>query len=164
MRMIHHQCLKQWFAQKRLVKESHGITTYFWKNLECELCKQPYPYETRYNNQMLNIIDYALPHSHEYIVLESISTNTSKVIHVVNMALLKKVYIGRGHDAEVRVTDISVSRLHAFIFKKDGLFYLSDNKSKFGTLALIRYPVLLREQMQFQISRSLLSTQEQKPT
>jgi pSer/pThr/pTyr-binding forkhead associated (FHA) protein len=90
-------------------------------------------------------------------VLESISSNTSKVIHVLNMALLKKVFIGRGHDAEVRVTDISVSRLHAFIFKKDDLFFLSDNKSKFGTLALIRYPVLLRQQMQFQISRSLLS-------
>ena len=81
--------------------------------------------------------------------MESISSNTSKVIHVINLSVLKKVFIGRGHDAEVRVTDISVSRLHAFIFKKDGLFYLADNKSKFGTLALIRYPILVRSQMQF---------------
>ena len=28
-----------------------------------------------------------------------------------------KVFIGRGHDASIRVTDISVSRLHALIFK-----------------------------------------------
>lgn len=54
------------------------------------------------------------------------------------------IKIGRGHDADVRVTDISVSRLHA-IFKKDakGYFYLEDNHSKFGTLVLVRNPFLL---------------------
>mgnify|MGYP003331059525 CR=1 FL=1 len=42
--------------------------------------------------EMLNIIDYDTPEPDEYspgvcnyIVLESISSNTSKVIHVVNM-------------------------------------------------------------------------------
>lgn len=96
---------------------------------------------------MLNIIDYALPaHSSEYLVLESISSNTSKVIHVINMSINRKVFIGRGHDAEVRVTDISVSRLHAFFFKKDGMFFLADNKSKFGTLALVRYPIVVKSQ------------------
>jgi pSer/pThr/pTyr-binding forkhead associated (FHA) protein len=51
------------------------------------------------------------------MVLESISTNTSKVIHVVNMLKAEEIKIGRGHDADVRVTDISVSRLHALIKK-----------------------------------------------
>lgn len=52
-----------------------------------------------------------------YIVLESISSNTSKVIHVVTMQSNVKLFIGRGHEANVRVTDISVSRLHAYLYK-----------------------------------------------
>jgi len=47
MRFIHHGCLKIWFSNRRVVKHSNIVTTYFWKNLECELCKHPYPYETR---------------------------------------------------------------------------------------------------------------------
>ena len=91
---------------------------------------------------MLNIIDYDLPKLTHYIVLESISSNTSKVIHVLNMQSTSKVYIGRGHDAHVRVTDISVSRLHAMLFKaQNNFYYLVDNASKFGTLALVRTPI-----------------------
>jgi pSer/pThr/pTyr-binding forkhead associated (FHA) protein len=45
------------------------------------------------------------------------------------------IRVGRGHDADIRVTDISVSRFHAKINRsEDGSFYVEDNKSKFGTL------------------------------
>jgi pSer/pThr/pTyr-binding forkhead associated (FHA) protein len=48
----------------------------------------------------------------------------------------QEVSIGRGNDNEIRVNDISVSRIHAFIKKdpKDGSFFIEDNQSKFGTL------------------------------
>lgn len=54
--------------------------------------------------------------------------------------------MGRGHDADIRVTDISVSRFHARINKSliTGEFYVEDNKSKFGTLMQIRKPILLK--------------------
>lgn len=49
----------------------------------------------------------------------------------------EKIQLGRGQEAHVKVTDISVSRLHAFILKsRQGFFYLCDNNSKFGTLVL----------------------------
>lgn len=71
----------------------------------------------------------------QYLVLESISTSVSKVIHVINMIGLSQFFLGRGTEADVRVTDISVSRLHASVFKStQGHFYLCDNDSKFGTL------------------------------
>lgn len=152
MRFIHHQCLKQWFHQRRVMKQTQTVSTYFWKNLECELCKQAYPYETRTldGRTTLNIIEYDLPPEGEhYLVLESISSNTSKVIHVINMTNIQKVFIGRGHDAHVRVTDISVSRLHAIFYKsQQGFYYLTDNDSKFGTLALVRSPIELKPKMQ----------------
>tara|TARA_B110000305_G_C19196004_1_gene518857 strand:+ start:142 stop:309 length:168 start_codon:yes stop_codon:yes gene_type:complete len=50
-----------------------------------------------------------------------------------------EITLGRGHDIGVRVTDISVSRCHAIIKKSPlGFFYILDNNSKFGTLALVR--------------------------
>ena len=57
----------------------------------------------------------------------------------------KSIKIGRGADSDVRVTeDISVSRNHAFIHRDgNGHYYLLDNKSKFGTLMQLQYPVFL---------------------
>lgn len=130
MAYIHHECLKTWFHGKRVVKNSSIVTTYFWKNLECELCKTPYPYETRSidGKQWLNIIEYDKPALRPdgesyFMVLESISSNTSKVIHVINMERQNKIFIGRGHDAHIRVTDISVSRLHAALIKSPHGYY-----------------------------------------
>jgi hypothetical protein len=54
--------------------------------------------------------------------------------------------MGRGHESEVRVNDISVSRCHSLLKYRTGKnkegddikfeqgFYLEDNLSKFGTL------------------------------
>ena len=44
------------------------------------------------------------------------------------------IKIGRGHECEIRITDISVSRNHARIDKIAEDYYVFDNKSKFGTL------------------------------
>jgi pSer/pThr/pTyr-binding forkhead associated (FHA) protein len=44
------------------------------------------------------------------------------------------IKIGRGHQCEIRITDISVSRSHAQIVYKNDKFYIKDQKSKFGTL------------------------------
>jgi pSer/pThr/pTyr-binding forkhead associated (FHA) protein len=61
------------------------------------------------------------------------------------MRLTESAKIGRGHDVDVRITDISVSRLHGLIKKTPkGYFYIQDNHSKFGSLALIRNPVQLK--------------------
>jgi len=84
----------------------------------------PYPYETRSldGKDWLNIIEYDRPTKKQgedayYIVFESISSSTSKVIHVVYMNKLSRIYFGRGQEAQIKVTDISVSRLHAYIFR-----------------------------------------------
>jgi pSer/pThr/pTyr-binding forkhead associated (FHA) protein len=72
-------------------------------------------------------------------------SNNSKGVHVVNMQNKNIIKLGRGHDIDVRITDISVSRVHAMIKLEKGNFYLEDNDSKFGTLALIRHPFLVND-------------------
>lgn len=67
--------------------------------------------------------------------------------------------MGRGHESEVRVNDISVSRCHAIIkYKPDG-FYIEDNRSKFGTLVLLKEPFTLRPEYTsaVQVGRTVIS-------
>ena len=70
------------------------------------------------------------------------------------------IKIGRGHDCEIRITDISVSRLHSYIrmCPSSGDFTVEDNSSKFGTLVLVRKPIMLDPSRinTFQIGRSLI--------
>ena len=50
------------------------------------------------------------------------------------METIPSVKMGRGHESEIKIPDISVSRCHALLHYKDGNFYVEDNSSKFGTL------------------------------
>jgi hypothetical protein len=65
--------------------------------------------------------------------------NTSRNIHMLTVTANKSEFkLGRGHESEVRINDISVSRCHAIIkCRKDG-FYIEDNLSKFGTIVLLK--------------------------
>jgi pSer/pThr/pTyr-binding forkhead associated (FHA) protein len=55
--------------------------------------------------------------------------------------------IGRGHESEIRIPDISVSRFHALITFHDSNFYLEDNTSKFGTLIEVTDETPVTEEM-----------------
>jgi E3 ubiquitin-protein ligase DOA10 len=39
MGLIHLECLKEWLKSKKIQRRGEIVSTYFWKNLECELCK-----------------------------------------------------------------------------------------------------------------------------
>lgn len=88
------------------------ISTFYWSGLECELCKTLYPSEIKTKNgHSLKIIEYDTPgDGRDYLVLESISSTVNKVIHVVDLHHCSSFFIGRGQEADVRITDITVSR------------------------------------------------------
>lgn len=96
------------------------------------------------------------------MVMESLplEKNTSRTIHVLGFSNEKPSFnMGRGHESEVRVNDISVSRCHAIIkYKPDG-FYIEDNRSKFGTLVLLKesFPLRLEYTSAVQVGRTVIS-------
>ena len=47
---------------------------------------------------------------------------------------LKELTVGRGHDNQVRITDISISRIHWKFIVINKQIYIEDQASKFGTL------------------------------
>ena len=64
-------------------------------------------------------------------------------IHVITLSQKNQIKLGRGHDSDIRISDISVSRCHAVLTYDAGIFMIEDNNSKFGTLALIKDPIKL---------------------
>ena len=67
--------------------------------------------------------------------------------------------IGRGHESDVRINDISVSRSHAKLKcnTSEGTLLLRDLKSKFGTLILIKKPLKIKEKkIHLQIGRTYI--------
>ncbi len=87
-----------------------------------------------------NLVEYERP-SGDFLVLESLNQekNTSRIIHIIRPGPDKDTFkLGRGHESDLRINDISVSRCHTYIKFKDDKFLLEDNTSKFGTLVLMK--------------------------
>lgn len=68
-----------------------------------------------------------------YLIFEG-ACEKEKSIMVIQNTPEGGIKLGRGHECEIRITDISVSRKHAYIKIQDNEFFILDNNSKFGTL------------------------------
>ena len=163
---IHYECLKTWLKQKMVKKEEENLISYTWKQFECEICKKPYPYVFKSNGFSYRLVDVEqdVPKDKNYLLLESLTfeKNSSRMVHLIMPGADKKIFkLGRGHESDVRVSDISVSRCHALVKFNDqtGRFYLEDNLSKFGTLVLSKGQINLEPELTkaVQIGRSVIS-------
>ena len=137
---IHFLCLRNWLEVKRQTKLSPNFTSYYWRSFECEICKKALPLQVKVRGTMYNLVQYEKPDG-DFLVLESLNQekNTSRIIHIIRPSLEKNCFkLGRGHESDLRINDISVSRCHAKIKFVDGKFLLEDNTSKFGTLVLVK--------------------------
>lgn len=109
------------------------------------------------------------PQFKSFICLETFITekNSNRTMYIINLESKQNIRIGRGHDSDVRVSDISVSRFHAMIRKdRNGSFYLEDNNSKFGSLVLVQVPklrILKNSSLSIQIGRTMLTFDIKKP-
>ena len=155
---IHTVCLKDWLNSKKVVFEGIKVTSYFWKALECELCKQPF--ENKMRSSMFAIMQFDKPEKN-YMILESIKSAPAKVVHVFELRY-DSFKVGRSVETDMKIADISVSRTHSFFKVKDNKIVVEDNGSKFGTLVKLQRPVdLLNVKGEttstiFQVGRTLI--------
>ncbi|EGR30629.1 protein kinase domain protein [Ichthyophthirius multifiliis] len=84
---MHVSCIKLWIESKVHKKVLPNITSYKWKNLECEVCKLPLPKSVYINNINMNLIDIERPEQSDqpYLIMESISREkrVSKGLHIL---------------------------------------------------------------------------------
>ena len=166
LRFSHFECIKRWMETKLIIKENEKKTvkSYNIKSFNCEICKTPYPFRFKLKGieKPFELIDIQKPIGCNYVVLESLNQMKEncniKSIHVIQLTS-DELTIGRGHESDVRINDISVSRSHAKLKynAEDGTLLLRDLKSKFGTLILIKKPLKIKEKkIHLQIGRTYI--------
>ena len=116
MQYIHIDCLREWMNGKKLVYNGNFVRSFFWKALECELCKTPF--ENQMKGKLFQIMDFEKPDDN-YLIMESVKSAPAKVIHVFFLDKSNEFKIGRSVDTDMKIADISVSRIHSFIKVKN---------------------------------------------
>ena len=159
VKYLHLNCLKLWIKSKITTRQTENSVSYQWKTIECDICKLELPLMFRTKTAQVSLFEHDRPRG-PFIVLEAYpSDRTSlKSLHVIKMTQTKaSIRLGRGHDSDVRINDISVSRCHAMIKFERGQFLIEDNESKFGTLVKIDVVKLANsETATVQVGRSVL--------
>jgi hypothetical protein len=147
MKYIHLDCIRQWLKGKVTTRQNGCTASYYWRRLNCELCKEPLPSSFVLNGRTFELIELPRPPT-PYIILEAnaVDSDGADSMHVISVLDTEEIFIvrtrqGRGHESQVRVTDISASRVNSSIRLVKDAFYLKDNHSKFGTLVLVRRPI-----------------------
>ncbi|KAF4746591.1 hypothetical protein FOZ63_009351 [Perkinsus olseni] len=162
IRYVHLGCLRHWVEGRLSLNsgsEQQGPAhTYLFRQLACELCRTNYPLYVKLHDghveQLVPMPETRAP----YMVLENMmrvdpigggqteGTDSQSSVHargvyVISLAGKKMLRLGRGHESDVRIADVSISRWHATVsFTEDGRFVLEDHNSKFGTLVALRRP------------------------
>jgi hypothetical protein len=145
---VHLGCLRYWI-NGRLCLTDASKHAYLFRQLSCELCKVNYPVEVIMpQGEKLPLVP--MPETRApYIVLENMMRQegdqsggpASRGIFVISLAGKKMLKLGRGHESDVRIADVSISRWHATVsFTDNGQFIIEDHGSKFGTLVSMRRP------------------------
>jgi hypothetical protein len=162
---VHIKCLQDWISSKVKKKVNPNATCFYWKKLNCEVCKVSLPDLVEVEDQKLELIPIYRPQN-PYILLERVFYDKSKTggDNSKTMVLLSlsgednQIKLGRGHECDLRENDISVSRLHAYIKYIDGQFVVFDNNSKFGTLMMLRKDFKVeKKKIALQIGRTVIT-------
>ena len=172
MKYIHLDCLRQWLQTSIFVKieESKDCSIYLFKTPECELCKTKFTDFIRHKGRLYEILDFKNDFNN-YLIIESITLdkNQNKYLYVVNLDQPNnQISIGRGHDCQILLSDISVSRWHCFltIDKTSKNIFIHDNNSKFGTLILVQTKNMIMSfqlKLNIQIGRTYLELLLKEP-
>ena len=159
---VHFSCLKNWIKHKIVSRSNNNTATYAWKKLECEVCKEPLPRNIKYRGKFHELISVEKPGC-PYIILEKInnSSNSDKKSSMLSLIVPHEndpIRLGRGHQCDLRISDISVSRVHALLRYQNGKFLIFDNESKFGTLILLNQDYRIKnDKAAIQIGRTVFT-------
>lgn len=157
MKYIHVECLQMCVMSQMSVNTSENCKSYTWKSMHCSLCSERFPYSIRAEGVEFDILAIERPEA-PYFIIEGLSQHgNNRGMHSASLKECNSVMLGRGHDSQIRIGDISVSRCHARIKYFQGQFVLEDNNSKFGTLVQVNSVDLTKgETISLQSGRSYL--------
>ena len=170
--LLHINCFKNeylkkdkmfYYSNKDYMNGSLKIVSLI--NFLCPLCNEPYNPIIKINSRHYNILPYSFDKNIFHIVLESINFVKDGVYCIMVIIFTfpnkkEEFFLGRGHEATFKISDISISRVHAKIYLKDENIVIDDLGSKFGTLLLARNSIdvgeMIEKKMKIQIGRNVI--------
>ena len=176
--LFHLNCFKNEYIKKEKIFQYHeknymggNLKIIYFINFLCPLCNEPYNPIVKKGNNFYNIMPYSFDKQLYHIILESINFVKEGVFCVMIIIFTfpnknEEYYLGRGHEASFKISDISISRVHAKIYLKDDNIIIDDLGSKFGTLILVRKNIdvneMIEKKMKIQIGRSVLWVEDEE--
>ena len=151
MSYIHYKCLKSCIEAKIQKKKEENFISYYWKNFNCEICLFPYPKYIKYKNLKYSLVDIDTNNFNQYCICDYslFDDNKKKSFHrgfiIFKFDDDNEITLGRNQSNGIKLKDISVSRKHCYIIKRNGKLFIKDLNSKFGTLKYIKdkYEILI---------------------
>ena len=162
LKYIHLNCLKQWLNTKSCIKmeSNERFMIFMVKKIESEICKAKFPDFVKHKERLYEVLDLSIDFaSYCFLEILTFEKDGKRYIYIINLEKNTKLKLGRGHEANLTLNDISVSRVHCILNIENKKIFLEDNNSKFGTLCLVQNPVIkLIEDLplQIQIGRTFL--------
>lgn len=148
IKYIHLSCLHQWLKTNEVLRSSTNehCMTCTYKKISCELCKEVFPDIIQNGDNYYELWNFIEPSYKSYIILETSSQNSLidsnshyKTIYIINFDTKNRITIGRSRDTDLRIKDVSVSRIHSAINLTDNkTITIKDLNSKFGTIVLLQ--------------------------
>jgi len=150
--LVHFNCLKRWLTRNRQKQcKNENVTSFDYENFKCEICTHIYPSTFKDGQDRIHkLIDLSeikrAQKNNKFLLLEQlplqfedVKENDKRRVHLLKVTDDKGVFsVGRHESMDVRISDRTISRLHAIIeYQGDG-FYLNDSHSHFGTSILIQ--------------------------
>ena len=148
MKFIHLKCLREWTDSKKQFQADVGISSYYWENLNCELCKAGLDLVVTSATDpdvKIFLLDLDRPVDSPYMILESDIDCPSKAVHIINFGSKQIYTVGRRVNNDISISDISVSRRQASFKLENDKVFLMDLDSKFGTFKKIIEPTKIEK-------------------
>ena len=144
MQYIHYNCLKQCIEAKIQKKEDENFKFLIWNNFECEICKCEYPKYLKYKNNIYPMVNIENNFDSYSICDYNLFDDSKKKTFRKGLIIFKinedydEIPIGRTQSNRIKLKDISVSRIHCNLIRKNNKLYIIDKGSKFGTLIYVK--------------------------
>ena len=152
MRLIHYKCMKLCIDSKVTKKEDEFCKMITWKGFECEICKEEYPKYLKNRDKLYPLVDLE-PSFNEYMLCDYCLYDDTKKktfrkgVLLINLSKKNEITIGRTQSNLIKLKDISVSRMHCSIIRKQNNLYIIDKGSKFGTMKYVNKEVVMNEKV-----------------
>ncbi|CAG9331348.1 unnamed protein product [Blepharisma stoltei] len=167
MKHIHISCLQEWLKNKAVViSKFQKVTSFFWNELSCEICKAPFPLSIYIKGVRFDLIKIENP-GRPYVLLEDYSPERHEIrcLRIVSLNNGESASLGRGNKISLKIPDVSVSRRHCKLKFIENNFILEDTNSKFGTLVLMKKSFVLQPhtEVTVQIGRTIVHLLSKEP-